>query len=336
MWFYWWMFSFCCRVFVEKSINTSWTRNRVMCYTVKKIWPEASVLLCRFHALKASVLSSSKWRSHRIKGSSHTVPTIYAQTQSEYDNMRNGLASVAPHIFMDYFTKNLDSCPEIGAFHAMKNLVQYNTSTNNFLESCRNKLKATLKPSMSVSDCLKEIVKFQLSQDLDNVEAAMRNSMKSHYFVGECEKQKIRNILTLLTACNVIRQLKLAKKISACCTTAMDEDVIVAVCGESYQIANFPARPSCPCSFSKSQQLPCLHSMIAALNFGPPIFLEEWIPLMWKVYLASRSATKVTCSEHQVLSTCHIAQGQDWSLQGVASPPQSLPTPHLMWLAQNV
>ena len=267
-------------VIVDKDFNEI--------HVIKKIWPEASVLLCRFHALKAfrTTLQQMEVPSHQKEAVKPLLQRlVYAKTQSEYDNVRNGLASVAPQIFMEYFNKNWDSCQEMWAFHATKNLVQYNTYTNNFLESRHNKLKATLKPSMSVPDCLKEIVKFQLSQDVDNLGAAMRNSLKRHYFVGECEeeKQNIRNLLTPLAASNVIKQLELAKKISTSCTAALDGDVaVVNVCGESYHITDFPERPSCQCSFSKSQQLPCLHIMVAALNFDQPIFREDWIPSRWQ------------------------------------------------------
>ena len=156
------------------------------------------------------------------------------------------------------------------ANYLVKELVNYRTYTTNFLESRHQKLKRQLNPCLSLSECLRVLVTFQLAHEKVSCGKNTQQILKRHYRIGDNDsvRAEIRAWLTPSGAELSIQQLDIARKHEG---TGLKD-------GHHVNLEEV----KCSCSFFKSQQLPCAHIFHAALQTDGPTFDTAWIPSCWQ------------------------------------------------------
>ena len=285
---------------------------------LQKLWPDAEVLLCRFHVLKA--LRQNITSTNMPTSVAETVKTVlqrlvYAHTEGTYKECRKSLQEVAPETYWNYFVSNWDSCKEKWAYYITKTTQNYDTLTTNFVESRHNVLKHTLKPLDSLAECLKKVISCQLGQEAAALQKNHDHNLKQHYRVGETGplKQQIRALLTPLAAQLTVRELD--SSLRATRWTCEEKGDVVDVITDSgvYTVSNRVTPdgnvPSCSCSFSASQLLPCRHIFKVASRCWDVEFCDTWVPKRWQLSYQMPQAPKISRSVTVASAACPPSSG---------------------------
>ena len=99
----------------------------------------------------------------------------------------------------------------------MKSLTNYGTFTTNFVESRHQNLKADMKPTHTLAECVKRIIAFQQDKQTHNQTSSLRQLLKRQYTIGETDsvKMQIRAVITPNGVEHLIKEVDLARKMSA-------------------------------------------------------------------------------------------------------------------------
>ena len=260
---------------------------------LRSLWPDAEILLCRFHVLKAlrQHIANSNMPSSVAENVKDVLQKlVHAPTEERYNQCLERLQQLAPPpAFWEYFMSNWDSCRKMWAFYITKSKESYATLTTNFVESRHNVLKHTLTPQDSLAECLKKVISCQLGLETAASQKNQDQNMKHHYKVGETEtlKSEIRALLTPLGAQLVVKELDASRRATpAMKLLSVDDWVDVGVEDKTYTVTRSSGNdgpiPACSCSFALSQRLPCRHIFKLAHSCWDSGFSDSWIPNRWK------------------------------------------------------
>ena len=159
---------------VHKSVETSMKTvlvdkdfNEIT--VLQKLWPDAEVLLCRFHVLKAlrqNITSTNMPNSVAKNVKTVLQRLVYAHTEQE---CRKCLQEVAPKTYWDYFVSNWDSCKEKWAYCIQLTISQRrHKTTTPSQQTSLNRGTMCWNTSWnldSLAECLKKVISYQLGQE---------------------------------------------------------------------------------------------------------------------------------------------------------------------------
>jgi hypothetical protein len=147
-------------VMVDKDLN------EIKCF--RNEFPEARVLICLFHVVKWLAHASKQPEYGKISAENHKKVDhlvhnmIYAKSAEDYDLNRLSSMRLCNRVgfqsFFNYMEKNWESCQDMWVFYRRQKLPHFKNHTNNRLESFFGKVKAVLKSSFTMADCIKEII----------------------------------------------------------------------------------------------------------------------------------------------------------------------------------
>ena len=256
---------------------------------VQELWPEANLVLCRFHVLKAfrqkiSDLSCTADVKDHVREIVKRL--VYAASEEQYNTWKEELLQKAPGEFIDYFQKNWDDCKERWTLSHTKQYTSYGTYTTNFVESRHQKLKETMKPSHTLAECVRQVIAFQNDRESLSQAANLKQILKGQYVIGENDvKTVMRSVLTPHGVERVCKELDAARKISGHVVAEDGGDGIICLKepdGTEHLVHLDERQPRCSCAFTKQMELPCRHIFMAQSARGETLFREEWVPLRWR------------------------------------------------------
>ena len=252
---------------------------------LKSLWPDANIFLCLWHVLRAfKVKISSLSLSLEMKDDLRKLcqEIAYARSEEQYSSLCEDLRVKSPEVFFTYLKSNWDSCKDMWVNSWRGECTHMGNQTTNRLESFHGKIKAYLHPNMTISSCVDELVKFNVSTETQSIHQTITQSVKTRYQYGEdsCLTETIQSIATPFAADILINQVKEAHKMNATVLpTDTPNQFIVNAADNIYSVTTGDTC-SCDCPSFISQLLPCRHIIACILQEGLD-FQSSWIPQRW-------------------------------------------------------
>jgi hypothetical protein len=140
-------------------------------------FPEAQVLLCKFHVIKYLKERCAKPEYGKISVEDQVniqaiiknmVNAKNAEAYDDnYDILQAKCARIGFQLYSEYFTRNWHTCQEMWVSYRRAHLPHFSNNTNNRLESWFSKFKDGVGPQSSMSECVEGLVKNALRIEND-------------------------------------------------------------------------------------------------------------------------------------------------------------------------
>ena len=189
---------------------------------LKEMLPNARILLCQFHALKAVKLELSRkfgFRGEKLQELRRLwKQLIYARSEQRYkDTLRytleTHLGGDASHPYYVYLLENWDSCREMWVRYMRGDVPHLGNNTTNRIESAWGKLKPELSDRMPLDETIAIIL---ACEELRMKEYDMKTSdVRRHTVVGyDRHMQELLDIVSEYAAGLVHKQYKWVMQVS--------------------------------------------------------------------------------------------------------------------------
>ena len=271
---------------------------------VRRAFPSARHLLCRFHVLRAMRKKIKQLKATaEVKSSLLEITTqmVYSKSNEKYDKLYNDLTSVKNNEFKNYFDANWHNCVDKWSLFTRQSLLTLGIDTNNRIENFNRQLKAVLRNSDHLSLSLAVLINFEVSLTNDiGFRVKQQIELRTDSRISIDALSDLNAILTTTAADLVTEQYrKSIKKGQDCKVTensnnametennnnAPDDNITtytVQLGRQSHTVSNNITK--CDCSFVNNFALPCWHIIVARIFKNVPYFdnaLHESIPERW-------------------------------------------------------
>lgn len=233
-------------------------------------FPEARILICRFHVVKYLSEMYRKPVYGRISEDDHDAidaivdQMINAPSQDAYDSNRDDLRELCDRLgnvgFFDYMERNWHVCQDMWVIFRREDIPHFNIHTNNMLESWFGKLKDGLKSDASMTVCVREILAYERRKAKDYM--YRHNKIGQNVHAGYDDEMKlVLRFTTHFVASKIFPEY--AVGVAQAEQYGYEEiaaENIVRVRGHvirNMSLVDF----ACDCPFAKSMQLPCRHAI---------------------------------------------------------------------------
>lgn len=281
-----WMFE------VFKKHNSHWSSIRVVMAdkdikerdTVKKMLPDASVLICLFHTLRTFRREVNSEKMGITSGERNTcLETVqkmaYASSLEEYMKLYEFLKNHCPRRVVEYFNENWHGCRNEWVLGLKAACGSFMNFTNNRLESINGKLKQVINYHSSLEEF---VVKFfviltSLRTERDHKAVLQFQKVGVQPFGPSTPEAEYSKILTSYALSFVVRQVSLAEKVK---DIEQNGDTYLVKTSEGMKIVSLD---DCECIFRISMQLPCRHMFALRKKLGISLFDGKCCAERWTV-----------------------------------------------------
>ena len=126
--------------------------------------PNIDLQICLYHVLRTFSRECTTEKLGLTPGERHTIlaklqELTYAKSETDYQEKYDDFCAVSPnHLVTEYFKKNWHSIKEEWVEGLKTNKLNFNTSTNNRLESFFQKLKSCVTTRLSICEFIEKFL----------------------------------------------------------------------------------------------------------------------------------------------------------------------------------
>jgi hypothetical protein len=259
-------------------------------------FPEAQVLLCKFHVIKYLKERCAKPEYGKISAEDQAniqaviKNMVNAKNADVYDDncdiLRSKCKRIGFDLYWEYFERNWHSCQDLWVSYRRAHLHHFSDHTNNRLEGWFSKFKDGVGPQSSMSECVEGLVKNALR--IEN-EYKYREARPGQYFNAayDDEMATVLRFTTHFVAKRV--EPEYAAGLANDYTFEVDQDAaVVRVQGPKMTRTVNMLDWKCDCEFSDTMQLPCRHAIAFRKRRGLTPLIpcnridERYVTAVWK------------------------------------------------------
>lgn len=208
-----------------KMKNAAWNQVRTILTdkdmaereAIRQMFPQASLLLCLFHVLRAmghEVTTLKMHISEQQRGASLALlqRLAYANSENEYSELRNSLHATAAQSIVNYYEANWHHCRREWVLCWQRQNITFGERTTNRLESVNRRLKAAIKTGSSLPDFFRDLVATVACMRNERAHASLvaTDKVSVTQYPAQSAHCKFSNALTPFARNLVFKQLKLA------------------------------------------------------------------------------------------------------------------------------
>lgn len=275
---------------VFKKHNPNWNDTRVVMAdkdikerdTVKKVLPDATILICLFHTLRTfrREITTEKMgitSGERTMSLECVQKMAYASSLEEYDKIYDFLKENCPKKVVEYFIETWHNIKSEWVLGLKASSGSFLNFTNNRLESINGKLKQVINFHSSLEEF---VVKFfviltSLRTERDHKAALQFQKVRVQPFPSSSAEAEYSQILTSYALSYVIKQISLVDKV----TSIQEEDGMYKV--KTSEGMKTVSILKCGCIFQRSMKLPCRHIFALRKRLGLGLFDNQCCADRW-------------------------------------------------------
>ena len=277
-----------------KESNPAWDRIKTVVIdkdfaevkALRAAFPNARILLCTFHVMKAMKLKISTLQLGVDEKNSlleSVKKMIYAKSKQQFDDVMKDIC-VSSLGFSDYLDTNWMPHKEMWALH-LRDCITFGNNTNNRIESFNQKVKQVTHSSETMAMCIEKILALNTAMDQKLMYQLYQNECTSVVIKGQdITTAAFFEIYTEYAARLCCQQWSIAKKAKYGLLEAKDsapaERYIVKV-GSDFQYRVSQDLTACTCTFKKNHDLPCRHVLFIMREKGAQptesMAAERWL-----------------------------------------------------------
>ena len=293
-----------------KQHNSSWDKVQVVMAdkdiserdVIKQCLPNASVVICLFHALRSfrREITCEKMgisSGQRMFCLEMIQRMAHATSETEYSQLYEQFRQDAPREVVLYFSDHWHTIKNEWVLGLKFGGGSFLNSTNNRLESINGKLKQVINKHSSLEDFVKNffVILNTLRIERDHKAAIMFQKVQVQPFPVNSPESEYSKLLTPYAADFVIKQIRLADKVKE--ITQAEEEWTVET-SQGQKVVNLSR---CSCIFQTSMTLPCRHMFALRKQlqlplFDPSICNKRWTSAYYRTTqrLFSQSSSRPT------------------------------------------
>lgn len=273
-----------------KKRNVDWSKVRVVMAdkdigerdVVKSALPEASVLICLFHALRTLRREVSCEKLGITSGQRTVALEIfqkmaYSSSADEYLELYDQFTECAPPQVVEYFNDNWHGIKNEWVLHYKAVSGSFLNSTNNRLESINGKLKQVINRHSSLEQFVSNffVILSALRSERDHKAAIMFQKVKVYRYDDGSPEKLYSQLLTSYASAYVNKQIMLIAKVKE-----FNENGAVYTIETSEGVKNVSVM-ECDCLFRTSMMLPCRHILALRKKLCEPLYDEDLCNNRW-------------------------------------------------------
>ncbi|XP_078703251.1 uncharacterized protein LOC144928580 [Branchiostoma floridae x Branchiostoma belcheri] len=279
------------RIFKESNAHHTHVKTVVMdkdpseIAAVSEELPEAKVVICLFHAIRALHQAASKHVKDRdvFEQVIKLINTLaYSLDEKSYDDAYAELLMLeGASEFARYFSKNWHSVRRDWVKFWIDQHVHYGNRTNNRVEANHGKLKKLLRGKVTLSELISNILIFTRAKVAQTNVRVFNQKMKVPVGRSCPVETAYSEACTVHASQYISKQLARAKLGKYTVKTQDDGSFVVSVPGsDRYYIVNNTCS-GCSCGYSKSMKLPCRHIFFARKKAALELFDLSLVAKRW-------------------------------------------------------
>ena len=241
---------------------------------IESVIPHVDIQLCTFHCIKAvqkKISSLTLDMSSKAQLNSLFRKLLYAKNDRDFADTASQIKSISSQ-FDTYLNENWYPVKERWVHHLKNAKTNLGNTTTNRIESLFGKLKQIVKSKVSLAVCLRQLLQFVKSTNLQSDFSQFQSQNKVTY--NHRLASELNNYYTVFTryACaKIAKSVTKSKATSLCVSGGSDASEHVVTNNEtnaSYIVRDFA---KCSCLYFASQALPCKHVFATRTCAGLPL-----------------------------------------------------------------
>ena len=269
------------------STNKDMTERNVF----KSELPNIDLQICLYHVLRTFSRECTTEKLGLTPGERHTIlaklqELTYAKSETDYQEKYNDFCAVSPnHLVTEYFNKNWHSIKEkwVEGLKTNKlikeewveglktNKLNFNTSTNNRLESFFQKLKSCVTTRLSIREFIEKFLGLIASQRIKRRFKHISSKVPIQQSISDAETEYF-SFVTPYAFKHVRQQPKKSEDVHI-----TNENTVMTPTGPIEVSSD-----SCECGTFRSMCLPCSHLLAVLKRKGVSQFCSSSVLPRWK------------------------------------------------------
>jgi hypothetical protein len=240
---------------------------------LRRMFPGVRILLCHFHVLKwlrGAVRDDKKYGTYSSKVLQQmdfcVANMVYSKSDEDFlhhaDEFKVMACKKNRERLWTYFEENWVKCKEMWVAFYRMDLPHFRNNTNNRLENFFGKLKADIKSSMTMRQCLEATIRYQRRREDEYVTRVIMPGVQRHLHYDE-EMNQLLGMTSEWLAEVFVSEYKIAIDPATAGNYKVEDDdahVTLARDGRVHRVDKITWM--CTCEFSMTMQLPCRHAMM--------------------------------------------------------------------------
>ena len=296
-------------------------------------FPDARLLLCLFHTLKA-FRREVTCEKMGISAGQRTISfellqrLAYSRSEAAYSTVYEQLSKDAPHTVISYYNDNWHSIRNEWVAAIALQAGNFMNTTNNRIESINAKLKSVIDKFSSLENFLDKLCIILGTMRLERDSKAASQFIKVPTSAASYDQSELQYSQLLTPYASQFVRDHISK--SVCVQLREISDGMFAV--DHLDLVLEVSASTCTCSFRTSMLLPCAHIFAVRKKLSLDVFDEvlcdrRWHAEYFKVngrVFASRIHTDANAQEDEGPSTSIIPQSSSSASGRVLSGPQKV------------
>ena len=228
---------------------------------LRERFPDARVLLCTFHVVKAMRLRISGIEGLCLESKQQLLSAakklINTTSEKHFEETLQEI-EVSNKDFHQYLVASWIPMKDMWAMHIRQNCLTYGNNSNNRIESFNQKIKQITNSSDKLASCIEKVLAFNHTSEQQLLFNVFRNDCTTTSTKGlNAVRCSVIDLCTEFAANKCLHQLDIAKKACYIVKEESSNFLVISASGEQ-QVVN-KMLTECTCSFRKTYDLPCRH-----------------------------------------------------------------------------